>query len=90
MPRVLMDYLGLVFYFWSNEFSGNKPEPIHVHISHGKQEENATKIWIKSDGTLEVANNNSKLTAKELSKALEYIEANKNDIIARWYQHFGM
>jgi hypothetical protein len=31
MPRVLADYLGLVFYFWSNEFSGKNLEPIHVH-----------------------------------------------------------
>jgi len=90
MPRVLVDYLGLVFYFWSNEFFGNKLEPIHVHVSCGKQEENATKIWIKQDGTLEVANNNSKLSEKQLGKALEYIEANKNDIIAQWYQYFGL
>jgi len=89
MPRVLMDYLGMVFYFWSNEFSGSKLEPIHIHISRGKQEENATKIWIKQDGGLEVANNNSRLTAKELAKALEYIDANRNDIIAQWYQYFG-
>jgi len=85
-----MDYLGMVFYFWSNELGGKNLEPIHVHISRGKQEENATKIWIKSDGSIEVANNNSRLTAKELAKALEYIDANKNDIIARWYQFFGI
>jgi hypothetical protein len=30
-----------------------------------------------------------KLTQKELSKALEYIETNKNDIIAQWYMFFG-
>jgi len=90
MPRVLIDYLGMVFYFWSNEFGGSKLEPIHVHISRGKQEENATKIWIKPDGSLEMANNNSKLSPKELAKALEYIDANKNDIIAQWYQYFGI
>jgi hypothetical protein len=39
---------------------------------------------------LEVANNNSRLTAKEMAKALEYIDANKNDIIAQWYQYFGI
>ncbi|MCL2845090.1 MAG: DUF4160 domain-containing protein [Chitinivibrionia bacterium] len=89
MPKVLVDYLGLVFYFWANEFGGNKLEPVHIHVSRGKQEENATKIWIKTDGSLEVANNNSKLTQKELSKALEYIETNKNDIIAQWYMFFG-
>jgi hypothetical protein len=61
-----------------------------VIISRGKQEENATKIWIRQDGSLEVANNNSRLTAKELANALEYIDANKNDIIAQWYQYFGI
>jgi hypothetical protein len=83
-----MDYLGLVFFFWSNEFSGNNLEPVHIHICKGKQEPNSTKIWIKPDGSLEIANNNSNLSAKELSAALEYIETNKNDIIAEWYKFF--
>jgi hypothetical protein len=78
-----------VFFFWSNEFSGNKLEPVHIHISRGKQEKNATKVWIKPDGSLEVANNNSSLSQKELSAALEYIETNKNDIIAEWYRFFA-
>jgi hypothetical protein len=89
MPKVLMDYLGLVFFFWSNEFSGNKLEPVHIHISKGKQEQNSTKVWIRPDGSLEVANNNGDLSAKELSAALEYIETNKNDIIAEWYRFFA-
>ena len=89
MPKVLMDYLGLVFFFWSNEFSGNRLEPIHVHISRGRQEQNSTKVWIKPDGSLEIANNDSNLSTKELSAALEYIETNKNDIIAEWYRHFA-
>jgi len=89
MPKVLMDYLGFVFFFWSNEFSGKTLEPVHIHISRGKQSPNATKIWIKPDGSLEVANNNSNLSQKELSAALEYIETNKNDIIAEWYKFFA-
>ena len=37
-----------IIYFWSNE---NMPlEPIHVHISEGKANANATKIWITSTG----------------------------------------
>jgi hypothetical protein len=89
MPRALADYMGLVFYFWSNETSGTGLEPIHIHISHGKQSPNATKVWIKPDGTLELAHNKSHLKQKELTAALEYIEVNKNDIIAAWYEHFG-
>lgn len=33
---------------------------------------------------------NSKLSDKELSRAFEYIRANRNSIIAAWYTHFGM
>jgi hypothetical protein len=55
MPRALADYLRLVFYFWSNEYSGNKLEAVHVHISRGNPEANATKIWLKTDGTLKTS-----------------------------------
>ncbi|GHV11138.1 hypothetical protein AGMMS49938_01300 [Fibrobacterales bacterium] len=89
MPKALANYIGLVFFFWSNEFSGENLEPMHIHISRGKQEKNSTKIWIKADGSLELVNNNSKLSNSELSSAMEYIKLNKNDIIAKWYSHFG-
>lgn len=75
LPKALRDFLGLCFYFWSNE-SGDNREPIHVHISKGKPTANATKIWLKSDGSLEVSNNNSRLTENELAKALDYIRVN--------------
>ena len=89
MPKALANYLGMIFYFWSNEFSGKGLEPIHIHICRGKkQKEKATKIWIKPD-ELEVANNDSRLTAKELSAALEYIRLNRSDIIAKWYDYFA-
>ena len=35
-------------YFWSNE--GKPQEPIHVHISQGSPQANATKVWITSAG----------------------------------------
>ena len=35
-------------YFWSNE---NDPlEPLHVHVSEGAPNANATKIWITKAG----------------------------------------
>ncbi len=89
MPKALRDFLGLSFYFWSNETSGSDSEPIHLHISKGKPTSNATKVWVKPDGSLEVAHNKSNLSEKELKKALAYIAANRNEIIALWYQHFG-
>ena len=90
MPKALRDFLGLSFYFWSNETSGEQLEPVHIHICKGDPTANATKIWIKQDGTVELCNNDSKLTPVELSRAIEYIKANYNAIIAEWYRHFGL
>jgi hypothetical protein len=89
MPKALRDFLGLSFYFWSNETSGERLEPIHIHISKGNPSANATKIWIKQDGSVELCHNNSNLSPTELSRSMEYIKANSNTIIAEWYRHFG-
>jgi len=89
LPKALRDFLGFCFYFWSNEGSDSR-EPIHVHISRGKPTANATKIWLKPDGSLEISNNNSRLTDNELTKVLDYIRVNYNNIVVEWYRHFGM
>lgn len=80
----------MCFFFWSNEYTSSVLEPIHIHVCKGRLSEHETKIWIKADGTLELCHNNSKLSDKELSRAFEYIQANRNSIIAAWYTHFGM
>lgn len=85
MPKALMDFLGYQIYFWSNE----QGEPIHVHISKGSPTENATKFWITRDG-IELVHNKSQIPSKELKKIQKYLWANRNSIIARWYQYFGM
>ena len=90
MPKALRDFLGLSFYFWSNESSGKNLEPIHIHVSKGNPTDNATKFWLRQNGSIELCHNNSNLTAIELSRSLEYIKANYNSIIAEWYRHFGM
>jgi len=90
MPKALRDFLGLSFYFWSNEASGLKIEPIHIHVCRGSPVANATKIWLKQDGTIELCNNNSRLAPTELSRVIEYVKANYNAIIAEWYRHFGI
>ena len=82
MPKALRDFLGLSFYFWSNESSGERMEPIHVHVSKGRPTGNATKIWINQNGSVEICHNNSNLSPIELSRSLEYIKANYNAIIA--------
>jgi len=89
MPKALRDFLGMSFFFWSNESSGTGLEPIHIHVCKGNPYGNATKIWLKQNGSVELCHNNSNLSPIELSRALEYIKANYNAIIAEWYRHFG-
>ena len=85
MPKALLDFLGYCIYFWSNENN----EPIHVHISKGAQTENATKFWITRDN-IELVHNKSQITKNDLKKIQKYLWVNRDTIIARWYQHFGI
>jgi hypothetical protein len=86
MPKAILDYMGYKFYFWSNE----NDEPIHVHVSKGKPRNNATKFWIKRNGTVELANNNSQIEKSDLKFIQKYICANRLAIIAKWYETFGL
>ena len=90
MPKALRDFLGMSFYFWSNEKSGTTLEPIHIHVSKGAPSPNATKLWLHQSGDVELCYNGSELNDKELSRAIEYVKTNYNGIVAAWYQHFGM
>lgn len=84
MPKVLIDFLGYSFYFWSNE---NK-EPPHIHVSRGVPQENSTKFWITKDG-IEMDNNMSRIPQNDLKKIMRYILLNRADILNRWYFYFG-
>ena len=84
MPKILAAFLGYAFYFWANEAL----EPIHIHISKGIQTPNATKFWITSEG-VELANNNSKISERELRQIRKYILMNRERIIAQWISVFG-
>ncbi len=76
-----------IVYFWSNE---NEPlEPVHVHIAEGKATANATKVWICSSGKALLCNNNAQINTKDLRNIIRVIEANSNEIINKWYEHFG-
>lgn len=84
MPN-LFDYLGYKIYFWSKEDF----EPIHVHISKGIPKANSTKVWLTKSGRCILANNNSKIPEKELTKLLKAIEANFFYIVAEWKEFYG-
>ncbi|MCI6648603.1 MAG: DUF4160 domain-containing protein [Lachnospiraceae bacterium] len=85
MPKCFSVY-GYIVFFWSNE---NDPlEPIHVHI--GKRiGTNCTKVWILSDGSTQIENNNSRIPERDLKKILAVIEAYSDYIISKWEFYFG-
>lgn len=83
MPNVLI-VLGYKVYFWTNENN----EPIHVHISKGKPNGNATKVWITSTGGL-VVHNTSGIPKDDLIKILSCIRANILLITSLWISYFG-
>lgn len=84
MPKALMDFMGFRFFFWSNE-----EKRIHVHVCKGNPRENATKFWILRDG-IELAYNDGSISDADLNKIQKYIWANRETIIARWVQYFGI
>ncbi len=74
-------------YFWANE---SKPlEPIHVHISKGKPNANATKFWVTKTGKTLLANNYSNYDSRTLHYLSKAIEANKDIVIEKWLSFFG-
>lgn len=85
MPRY-RDLFGYTIYYWSNE--GKPLEPIHFHVAKNLTAK-ATKVWIKRDGTLEVAYKSSDIKEKELKRILKIMELYIDDYIREWEQFFG-
>lgn len=86
MPQIA-DIFGYKIFFWSNE--GYPVEPIHIHVSKTPSK-NATKIWIRSDGSLELAHNKSQIKAKDLSRIMKVVEDFSDKIILKWEEVFGI
>lgn len=84
MPK-LMEILGYIIYFWSNE--GQPSEPLHVHIAKIPNN-NGTKIWIKSNGDIKVEHNKSKIPAKDLKKLTKTISDYHKEIEQKWKEFF--
>ena len=75
-------------YFWSNE--GLPLEPIHVHVSNGVPNAEATKIWITQNKRALLADPYDKrIPTKILNRLVEMIEAQSDDIIEAWLERFG-
>ena len=74
-------------YFWANE---NKPlEPVHVHVAEGRPIESATKIWITQTGKCILCNNASHIPTNRLELIIRVIEANSEEVVAKWQGYFG-
>lgn len=76
MPTLFI-YLGLRFFFYSNDH-----EPIHVHVSSGDGE---ARFQLEPIQLIE----NKGLKPKELKIAELAIEENKEVIKERWNEFFG-
>ncbi|MEE3452786.1 DUF4160 domain-containing protein [Dialister sp.] len=85
MPQ-LFRFGEYIIYYWSNE--GRPIESVHVHIAYGIPSKNGTKVWITRSGKALLANNNSHIPERKLNILLRFIEANSEEIIASWREHF--
>lgn len=79
MP-VFFRFSSYVVFFWTHE----NDEPIHFHIAEGASVANSTKIWILSDGSFLLANNNSKIPERVLRRIFRVMADNVDDYIRQW------
>jgi len=79
MP-VFLRYSSYKVFFWTNE----NGEPIHFHIAEGAPSANSTKVWILSDGSFQLANNNSRIPFVVLRHIFSVMQDNLDDYKKRW------
>ena len=84
MPQVFKIGTYLVF-LWFAE--GVPLEPIHVHVCEGVPNQNATKIWILSNDSFRLANNNSQVPPKIMRHLLAVMQASLEEYKALWLQY---
>ena len=84
MPKIL-SFGQYVLFFWIAE----NGEPVHVHIAVRRPMENATKFWLTSSGGCLLANNNSKIPAKDLRDIAKLVTFNHRYICEKWIESFG-
>ena len=82
MPKVLADFLGYVFFFWSNE--EDRP---HVHVCKGRPSKVSAKFWVDADG-VHLVSNDADIPNRDLAKIEAYIASNRLRILASWSEHF--
>jgi hypothetical protein len=80
MP-VVFRHAGIRFYFFSNE--GNPREPLDVHASRS---DSGTKLWLTPD--VRIAGSVG-FSRREQAELVRVAEAQRDDIIRAWHEHFG-
>jgi len=86
MPRIFKVGPYLV-YFWINE---SEPlEPMHVHVSQGRPERDATKIWLTRGGGCCLAHNRGNIPSHVLRNIMDIIETRHAYVELRWRAKFG-
>ncbi len=85
MPKIF-EYLGIVFYFYSNEH-----EPIHVHAEKGEFESKAE--FMIRDGQIEsvrITNVRGKerLKGGDLRNFKSFLEKYYEEIVSKWVDYF--
>ena len=81
MPK-LIEYFGLIFYFYSNEHL-----PVHVHVSHAEYETIFELFFEEgklADLQLRKADGVEMLPAKDLKEARKVVELYADEIAQKW------
>ena len=85
MPKIY-EYLGFIFYFYSNEH-----EPIHVHVAKAERE-SIFEIILELGQLVKITKRKSTvkpaLTAKEKKEVLIFIEKYYIKIVDKWINFF--
>lgn len=71
MPRILV-FEQYVLFFWIAE----NGEPVHIHVRVKRAAANSTKFWLTKNGGCILANNESKIPAKDLRDLSKLITMN--------------
>ena len=76
---------GYKIFIWMKE----NGEPIHFHISKGQPTNNATKVWVLSDGSLSLCHNKSRIPTKDLNRIFSIMQSDIINFISYWKQYHG-
>ncbi|QJD81114.1 DUF4160 domain-containing protein [Spirosoma rhododendri] len=85
MPK-LIEYFGLIFYFYSNEYL-----PVHVHVSHAEYE-TIFELFFEDGKLTDIhtrkADGIEMLPQKDQKEAMKVVETYADEIVQKWLDFF--